>query len=178
VYGIVKQSGGHITVYSEVGRGSCFKVYLPREGQTPSPPVSIPAPATVAGTETILLVEDDDTVRMLAQRVLAEQGYRVLPARDAEEALLVSQTHAGPLHLVVTDVVLPRMSGPELAQVLTADRPDLLVLYVSGYMDDAIVRHGLLEASAPFLPKPYTPSMLLARVRQVLSAPSAPPAAT
>jgi PAS domain S-box-containing protein len=178
VYGIVKQSGGHITVYSEVGRGSCFKVYLPREGQTPSPPVSTPAPATVAGTETILLVEDDDTVRALAQRVLAEQGYRVLPARDGQEALVVSQTHTGPLHLMVTDVVMPRMSGPELAQVLTADRPDLLVLYVSGYMDDAIVRHGLIEASAPFLPKPYTPSMLLARVRQVLSAPSAPPAAT
>lgn len=175
VYGIIKQSGGHITVESEVGRGSCFKVYLPREEQTPSPSAPDVAPGTVAGTETILLVEDDDTVRALAQRVLAEQGYRVLPARDGEEALVVCQSHTGPLHLVVTDVVMPRMSGPELAQVLTARLPDLHVLYVSGYLDDAIIRHGLIEASAPFLPKPYTPSMLLARVRQVLHTP-APPA--
>lgn len=176
VYGIIKQSGGHITVYSEVGRGSCFKVYLPRDGQTPSPPASDPTPANVAGTETILLVEDDDTVRALAQRVLAEQGYQVLPARDGEEALALCQMHAGPLHLVVTDVVMPRMSGPELAQALVARLPALHVLYVSGYMDDAIVRHGLIEASAPFLPKPYTPAMLLSRVRQVLDAPPAPPA--
>jgi PAS domain S-box-containing protein len=175
VYGIIKQSGGHITVYSEVGRGSCFKVYLPRDGQTPSRPPSDPAPASVAGTETILLVEDDETVRTLAQRVLTEQGYRVLPARDGEEALALGQAHGGPLHLLVTDVVMPRMSGPELAQALTARLPNLHVLYVSGYMDDAIVRHGLIEASAAFLPKPYTPTLLLARVRQVLDTPSAPP---
>jgi CheY-like chemotaxis protein len=176
VYGIVKQSGGHIAVYSEVGRGSCFKVYLPRATGEAQPLAAEQPAGSLRGTETVLLVEDDDVVRSLAQRVLADHGYRVLEAADGEQALALCQHYAGPVHLLVTDVVMPRMSGPELAQRLAANRPQTQVLYVSGYMDEAIVRHGLIEEAAPFLPKPYSPATLLTRVRQVLDAPL-PPAA-
>ncbi len=174
VYGFVKQSGGHIDVESEVGRGTTFKVYLPRTDETvpsggPSPgPVRLPG-----GTETILLVEDQDAVRAFARHVLLAGGYTVLEARDGEEALRVAQQCQGPIHLLVTDVVLPGMSGPQLAELLARDRPELRALFVSGYADEALTRSGVPEEGAAFLHKPYNPVRLARKVRQVLDADTA-----
>ena len=170
VYGIVNQSGGFIWVYSEPGNGTSFKIYLPRvdapaEGVTSAGGVSVPR-----GIETVLLVEDAAAVRAVAKQVLERQGYRVLEAPDGQAALRVAQEHRGPIHLLLTDVVMPVLSGRRLAEELTRLRPDTKVLYASGYTDDSVVRHGILESGTAYLQKPFTPDSLARKVREVLDA--------
>jgi PAS domain S-box-containing protein len=170
VYGIVKQSNGHIWVYSELGRGTTFKIYLPRTDEAAEPIRREPVPTELArGSETILLVEDDDVVRGLASRALTENGYSVLQAPNGEEATQVCQRLEGPLHLLLTDVVLPGgMSGRDIADRVALLRPETKVLYMSGYTDDAIVHHGVMEPGIAFLGKPFTPTALLHKLRQLL----------
>jgi two-component system, cell cycle sensor histidine kinase and response regulator CckA len=167
-YGIVRQAGGQIIVYSEVGRGTTFKILLPRtslgEMSQAQPLVS----ASPGGNETVLFVEDDATVRVVGIRILSEQGYRVLEARGGLEALRMASAHAGPIHLLVTDVVMPHMSGTELARRVRERRAETRVLFTSGYTENAIVHHGVLDPSLAFLPKPYVLDTLLGKVRAVL----------
>ncbi len=173
VYGIVKQSGGHISVYSEQGRGSTFKVYLPRvvasvaeEGGAQAAPEAAP------GSETVLVVEDEPVLRNLVRRVLARSGYEVLTAANADEAIHVADAHPAPIHLMVTDVVMPgAMNGRDLGRYLGARRPQMRVLYMSGYAENAIVHQGVLDRDVAFLPKPFSPSNLIDKVRAVLAAP-------
>jgi len=171
VYGIVKQSGGSIWVYSEPGRGTTFKIYLPRvegpaEGTKPGPD----SLSTPRGSETILLVEDEAGVRELVRRILVAHGYTLLTAGRGDEAFQVCGRHEGPIHLLMTDVVMPGMSGRTLADRLTALYPNVKVLYMSGYTDAAIARNGELEEGAMFLQKPFTPQALACKVREVLDA--------
>jgi PAS domain S-box-containing protein len=168
VYGIVKQSGGYIWVYSESGHGTTFKVYLPRVDAPAEPQAPPRETATLSGTETILLAEDDEMLRPLTKGLLAKFGYTVLDAESAEQALAVAGAHQGPIHLLVADVVMPGASGRELARRLAQSRPETRVLYVSGYTDDAIVHHGMLEPGLKFLQKPFTPAALARKVREVL----------
>ncbi|HEV2752175.1 MAG TPA: ATP-binding protein [Gemmatimonadales bacterium] len=173
-YGIVKQSGGYIWVYSEPGQGTTFKIYLPRieaEVET-APPAQTPT-ASLRGGETLLVVEDHPDVRRLTKKVLEARGYTVLVAAEGSEALRLAAQHAGPIDLLVTDVVMPGMSGREAALLLTAQRPDLKVLYLSGYADETIVRHGVLEPGLAFLQKPFAPDVLARKVRDVLDSPPA-----
>jgi len=170
VYGIVKQSGGDIWVYSEPGQGTTFKIYLPRDLSATAAPTTRPPPALrrTTGTETILVVEDEEALREVARRALDAAGYTVLSAADGDEALVTNAQHVGDVHLLVTDVVMPRMSGRTLAQELSKRRPTLKVLYMSGYADDAIVQHGVLETGTHFLGKPFTADDLTRKVREVL----------
>ncbi len=168
VHGIVAQAGGAIDLYSEVGFGSAFKIYLTPVSAEATGDRLAPEATEVAGTETILLVEDEESVRRVAALALRQQGYTLLTAGDGQEALAVLERHAGPVHLLLTDVVMPHMDGRQLATAVTARFPGLRVLYTSGYTDDAVMRHGILQAEVAFLSKPYTPSHLLRRVRQVL----------
>ncbi len=171
VYGIVKQSGGHIAVYSEVGIGTTFKVYLPRAEQAedqPKPLSKVIAP--VRGTETILLVEDEDGVRTLTRRILTGLGYTVLEAADGARALELAAGHGGPIPLLVTDVVMPGAGGRVVAERVAALHPEVRVLFLSGYTDDAIIRHGVLREGVHFLQKPYSPANLGFKVREVLDA--------
>lgn len=169
MYGIVKQSGGDIQLYSEEGQGTTFKIYLPRTQETPQvwtrPQAREELPA---GTETILLVEDDEEVRGLARRVLEIQGYQLLEARTAEEGLRRAAGHAGPIHLLLTDVVLPGLGGKALAEQLLTVRPGLKVIYMSGYTDNAIAHRGVLERGVRFLQKPFSPGKLIRQVRREL----------
>ncbi len=171
VFGIVKQSGGSIWLYSEPGRGTTFKVFLPCVDEPTHVVPAFDAPLTLRGAETILLVEDDDQVRAVTSSLLQRSGYQVIEARNAGEALLQSEKHEL-IDLLLTDVVMPRMSGPELAKRLAANRPDLKVLCMSGYTDDSVVRHGVLDATMAFLQKPITLASLTAKVREVLDAPA------
>jgi two-component system cell cycle sensor histidine kinase/response regulator CckA len=169
VYGIVKQSGGHIWLYSEPGRGTTFKIYLPRVDLAPEQLARAPdARETPRGTETVLLVEDDEAVRNLARKRLEALGYTVLAVPAGADALDLAAAHVGPIHLLVTDVVLPGMSGRELATRLVAVRPGLRVLYTSGYTDEAVVHHGVLEPAIAFLQKPFMPGALARKVRDAL----------
>lgn len=173
VFGIVEQSGGRVGVYSEPGLGSTFKIYLPRTDRIASKEMSLPPPMALRGSETILLVEDEEPVRVVACAILRRNGYRVLDAANGGEALLICQNPATMIHLLLTDVVMPRMSGRALAEQLSSTRPAMKLLFASGYTDDAIVHHGVLEAGVAFLQKPFTPDTLLRKVREVLDAPAA-----
>ena len=175
VYGIVKQSGGFVTVESEVGAGASFHVYLPAV-QTDSPSESkadgthLITPPHRKDDATILLVEDEDGIRLLLQQVLASYGYQVLTASDGEAGYMVGSSHGGTIDLLVTDVVMPKLSGAEMAQRLLGKYPKLKVLYMSGYADESIVQHGVLEPGIAFLPKPFKPQVLVERVQQILKA--------
>src|ERR1035437_4456955 len=174
---IVQQSGGHIGVYSEIGKGTTFKIYFPRVEQpldvAARPIQTGPMPR---GTETLLVVEDEPSVRHLARAVLEAQGYEVLLASNGQDALHVAREHKGsPIRLVVTDVIMPLMGGKVMAEWLNSTYPDLKILFTSGYMDDAIVHHGVLDPGVAFLPKPYTPATLTRKVREMLDSGSAHP---
>jgi len=169
VYGIVKQSGGYIWTYSELGHGTTFKIYLPRVAETPEAPESTTSPPTpVRGSETLLVVEDQEEVRKLTKRVLEARGYTVLAARNGAEALEIVAQHPSKIHLMITDVVMPGMNGRELAQHARARRSYLKVLYVSGYTGEAVLQHRLLEPGVAFLQKPFTPDVLARKTREVL----------
>jgi CheY-like chemotaxis protein len=171
VYGIVKQSGGVIWVYSEPGKGATFKIYLPRVDEPVSPKPDAAAPSgSLGGTETVLLVEDEDRVRAVVRQLLERQGYTVLAAPDADVGLARAVAWSGPIHLLVTDVVLRGMSGRDLAARLAAERPETRVLYMSGYAADAVVRHGTLQPGLAYIQKPFTPDGLARKVRAVLDA--------
>jgi nitrogen-specific signal transduction histidine kinase/ActR/RegA family two-component response regulator len=171
VYGIVKQSDGYIWVYSERGVGTTFKIYLPvdRADRPSTRPAHSPLEWT-RGTETILLVEDADIIRHLAREIVGRAGYRVLEAADADEAMKMASRHIGVIDLLLTDVIMPGASGVDLAVRLRQIRPDVPVLYMSGYTDNATVRNGLLSEGASFLQKPFTPESLLRKIRQALEA--------
>jgi signal transduction histidine kinase len=170
VYGIVKQSGGYIWVYSEPGRGTTFKIYLPRlEAGVPVEAVKEVSSLVLKGEETILVVEDEAMLRELACLFLQDSGYQVLEAASGSEALSVARRHQGTIHLLMTDAVMPGINGRELAKKLYGERPEMRVLYVSGYTDDAILRSGLLETGAAFLQKPFTRDALARKVRDVLA---------
>jgi two-component system, cell cycle sensor histidine kinase and response regulator CckA len=174
VFGIVEQSGGHIDVYSEPGRGTIFKVYLPRLSDGGEPPsIADGWPAVPRGTETVLLADDDLGVRGLSRLALLSYGYTVLDATDGEEAIRIGLSHSGAIHLLVTDLVMPRAGGREVAERLATVHPEARLLFLSGYTDDALVRQGVLEAGVAFLQKPYTPTTLARKVREVLDAETA-----
>ena len=170
VYSIVKQSGGHVWVYSEPAQGTSLKIYLPQSenGERQQGMVSVPASSRATGSETILLVEDEQTVRDLAGSVLKRGGYTVLAACDGEEALVLSKNHAGDIHLMITDAIMPGMRGHELAEVMGKLRPQVKVLFISGYTDDAAIHQGVLVEGIQFLQKPFTPDALALKVRSVL----------
>jgi two-component system cell cycle sensor histidine kinase/response regulator CckA len=170
VYGIVKQSGGHIWVYSEPGRGAAFKIFLPAVSESAIASVMVPSATVPGGTETILLVEDERDVRALVRQVLQERGYRVVEAIGPREALDLAADIVTPIDLLLTDVVMPQMTGRVLADLLTAEQPALPVLFMSGYADTAIVEHGMLQAGRAYLQKPFTPVQLARVVRRVLDA--------
>ena len=173
VYGIVRQSGGHVAVYSEFDVGTTFKVYLPRAEQksgVAKPQSRVLAPPR--GSETILIAEDEAGVRILSRYVLTECGYKVLEADDGNEALKVAAAYEGPIHLLITDVVMPGQGGRAVAEQMTQLNPRIKVLYVSGYTDDAVIRHGVLREGVSFLQKPFSPVALAIKVREVLDAPA------
>jgi CheY-like chemotaxis protein len=164
----VTQAGGHVGVYSELGRGTTFKVYLPWIGALPT--AAAPAFGARGGSETLLLVEDDEVVLRVAVRTLVRAGYRVLTAGNGAEALALLDGHRDEVALVVTDVVMPVMTGSELARQLERTAPALPILFLSGYADEAIVRQGAIKPGSPFLQKPFTVDALVAKVRSVLDA--------
>jgi signal transduction histidine kinase len=168
-YGIIHQSGGSITFYSEPGQGTTFKIYLPRVDQ----PLEETAAESVAveslnGSETVLVVEDDGEVRRLICGILRGKGYRVLESTKGDEAIALARSHAGPVNLVVADVILPEMSGPEVVRHLAERKPEIRALYISGYTDEAMLRHGMLDSGVAFLSKPFLPEALVRKVREVL----------
>jgi CheY-like chemotaxis protein len=168
-FGIIKQSGGDIRVESERGKGTTFAIYLPRAAASVSRiEPRAPAPPTPAGSETILLVEDDELVRILEREVLAMSGYTVLEASCPSIAIELSRNHPDVIHLMLTDLVMPEMNGDELARLLSSERPDMRVIFASGYAADVIQQRGMLEPGAAFLPKPLTPATLGGKVREVL----------
>jgi PAS domain S-box-containing protein len=168
VYGIVKQAGGHIWLYSEPGQGTTFRIYLPKSDEAPEARIVLHAPEHRTGSETVLLVEDEPAVRALAVHALRARGYRVIEAMNGEEALRAMRGRETEIALLVTDVVMPQMNGKELADRMQAIHPGLKVLYASGYTENTIVHHGVLEPGVAFLSKPFTPAGLTRRVREVL----------
>jgi len=175
VHGAVKQSGGRVDVYSELGIGTTFKILLPAVvGASAS--LSQSVRVAPRGVETVLLVEDEPAVRKFGRLALETHGYAVLEAASGEEALRLAASHAGPIHILITDVVMPKMGGREAAEILRSRHAGLKVLFVSGYTDDAVVRHGIVEATDAFLQKPFTPLTLARKVRESLDVPGSPPA--
>ena len=171
VYGIVRQSGGHVWVYSELQRGTTFRIYLPlEESEREATVIALPDARPVPGWETILLVDDADRLRPLLGRSLVERGYNVIQAANGSDALELSREHIGPIHLLVTDLVMPGMSGPALADELVAQRPDMRVLFMSGYAESAVAAGGRLRRGAAFIAKPFTPDVLAREVRTTLDA--------
>jgi CheY-like chemotaxis protein len=169
VYGIVKQSSGWILLYSEPGKGSSFKIYLPRIANGVLEQSNGEGDGRqVGGSETVLVVEDQEEVRSYAVHVLKAYGYQVLAAHDGPSALTAAETHPGPIHVLLTDVVLPGMNGKQLADRLTGLRPELKVLYTSGYTRDVIAHRGVLDADVAYLAKPYSPEALAAKMREVI----------
>jgi two-component system, cell cycle sensor histidine kinase and response regulator CckA len=169
VYGIVKQTGGYIWVYSEVNEGTVFKVYLPRTDQAVRPAErEKPEARALQGSETILLAEDSESLLEMAREYLESIGYTVLGAVSGEKALQWAREYAGPIHLLLTDVVMPEMSGPELAKRLASLRPDTKTMLTSGYTDEAISRQGIFDSSVAFIQKPYRPKALARKIREVL----------
>jgi len=170
VYGIVKQSGGYIWVYSEVGVGTTFKIYLPRVDEE-APHARDEAPRSfLRGVETVLLVEDEVSLREILREILDANGYTVLVGRDGADALQLAVAHAGPIQLMVTDVIMPGVTGPKIAELLAPTRPEMKVLFISGYSDESVTRHGLVGPGRAFLSKPFGPELLLRRVRESLDA--------
>jgi CheY-like chemotaxis protein len=173
VYGIVAQSGGQVFVSSEPGAGSTFTIYLPAHADAAEPVAPTPALPTVrGGAETVLLVEDEDLVRQLTGEILRRNGYHVLEACDGVAALGLLRQHGGTIDLLLTDVVMPRMSGHELVEQARPLRPEMRILYVSGYSEEAIARQGQLTEGIELLAKPFTPGALTAKIRQLLDQPS------
>jgi PAS domain S-box-containing protein len=171
VYGIVKQNGGFIWVYSESGMGTAFKIYLPRaEEAAPKAAVRTPAEKVQQGSETVLLVEDEPAVRESAREFLRLNGYQVLEAANGEEAMLAARQHSGPIHLMITDVVMPNMGGALLAEQLREERPEMKVLFVSGYAEHTVLRHGDIDVTNQFLQKPFALKSLARKAREVLQA--------
>jgi CheY-like chemotaxis protein len=169
VAGIVKQSGGAVELSSQPRRGTSFRVYLPRVDRAPvTAKAEAPKLAVARGEETILLVEDDEMVRTLVRETMESSGYRVLEACDPLEAHVVADNYRGTIQLLITDVIMPKASGPELAKQLLRTNPGLKVLYMSGHTDRAISKRGVRRKEAAFLPKPFTPAELVAKVRDVL----------
>jgi two-component system, cell cycle sensor histidine kinase and response regulator CckA len=176
VYGIVKQSDGYIWLYSEAGKGTSFKIYLPRFSATgevlaTQPALAADADQTSPGHETILLVEDEENLRRLARQSLENQGYRVIDAPDGATAIQISQAHQGPIHLLLTDVIMPGMNGRELANKVSPTRPEMRVLYMSGYTENHIGHNGTLDEGITLLQKPFTLPALKAKVREMLDTP-------
>jgi nitrogen-specific signal transduction histidine kinase/ActR/RegA family two-component response regulator len=168
VYGIIKQSGGSLLVYSEVGKGTSFKIYLPRVDEIVENDESVADAANLTGRETVLLVEDEEVVRNLSKEILETYGYSVLVAANGREGLSLGKEFQGPIDLVITDVIMPLMSGPEMAEGLRMSRPDTRVLFMSGFTDEAIVHHGVLDENVFFLQKPFSPEALASKTREVL----------
>ncbi|MBM4331867.1 MAG: response regulator [Deltaproteobacteria bacterium] len=169
VFGIVKQSGGNIWVYSELRQGTTFKIYLPRIDEPLEKTKKKEFKEIIpCGNETILVVEDEEIVRNLAVQIFKRQGYNVLEAANGDEALLACKKHKEPIHLVLADVVMPKMSGKELANRLRSLRPKVKILFMSGYTDNVIVPHGILDEGVNYIPKPFTMERLARRVREVL----------
>jgi len=170
VYGIVKQSGGFVWVYSEPGQGTTFKVYLPRVKADVKAEEKEQTPVeNLGGSETVFIVEDDNSLRNLAQKALQQHGYRVLTAENGEDALRISKEYEGAIDLMVTDVVMPKMGGKETAERLQPLHPQMKVIYMSGYTDESIVHHGVLAPGLNFLEKPFSPANLARKVREVLN---------
>ncbi len=170
-YGILHQSHGHITVDSEPGKGTTFGIYLPRAGADASALAATESGAPPCGTETVLLVEDEPSFRALTRELLEQSGYTVLESEDVQHALRIAEQHEGTIHLLLTDVVMPRMNGRALARAVQEFRPDIRVLYMSGYTDNVIVHQGILDPGTPFLQKSFTPGKLARKVREVLDLP-------
>lgn len=168
VYGIVKQNEGFINVYSEVGQGATFRIYLPRHDAEPQAAEAAERPQLAGGHEAVLLVEDEQPLLELGRRILQQLGYTVLAARSPAEALALAQEHEGPIHLLVTDVVMPEMNGRELAERLRLLRPEMKCLYMSGYTANVIAHRGVVDEGVQFLQKPFTVASIAAQVRAAL----------
>ena len=177
VFGVVEQSGGSIRVRSAPAQGTTIRVYLPmvdRDEVASISTVPPPQPSTFHGSETVLLVEDDENVRVLARTILRKYGYNVLEAQGGGDAFLLCEQYGATIDLLLTDAVMPRISGRELAERLLLARPAMKVLYMSGYTDDAVMRHGIFYSAMAFIQKPITPEALARKVRQALDAPRLP----
>jgi CheY-like chemotaxis protein len=168
VYGIVKQSGGYIWVESQLGAGTVFKVYLPRVASPITFKRPVPDPISVGGTETVLLVEDDTEVRAVSREILNSAGYRTIAPNDVDEAVRVCQESGEVIHLLLTDVIMPRLSGREFIDKVIGSRPNVKVLFMSGYTNDKFIKHSVEDSNMSLIHKPFSPDELLKRVRQIL----------